>query len=547
MEPKIQRVMGGLDRSLAQLGQTLRHTDTLVVNTSEDVQSSVRALRLAVERLDKVLQRIDTLVQHKEVEIDETLTNLHQASAAVKEISEYPWKLMTGQGKKDTHKIRYSLIFKNIDEYPISVFSSSRGNPVNAASRGMSMTVFPSPEEVRAIVAPANEAVLRNLRITQGYHDLSDGMLRITGGKGINWCTLGTWASKTAGGFIRGDEVPGAFRKLLLDKQPFSEVEKKIGGGLVGLAASIVHDISAYIMEGNRVVFQELAGCFSAFLTELGGDEAFDEARLRAFQEQYEEDPPEPDKVWFDKGQIKSKRMGGQVLLREMSESYYRAMFETDAKARAELLLLANARGGLHEQTRLQTYIAGSLNAPIQDTILGHAHDHVDEHVHESLRDEVHSFVDRFVPSVTKELEEAWHDFATIAMMTLTLPDGTIHLARPIPPDPGTPIVPPTLETIENPELRAILEKFDALDPPERESVLARAEDSFASLLGLGHNPSHVHLAVGAVDWVSLDQRMRFILALFRSRADDAHLFQQPFTGEQRTGISAGEIPKGPL
>ena len=37
---------------------------------------------------------------------------------------------------------------------------------------------------------------------TQGYHDVS-GLLRArTGGVDINWCTLGSWASKTAGRFI---------------------------------------------------------------------------------------------------------------------------------------------------------------------------------------------------------------------------------------------------------------------------------------------------------------------------------------------------------
>ena len=101
MEADVGPVMAGVDRSLFKLEQTLSRTDTLVANTSQDVQSSVRALRLAVERLDKVLQRVDTLVQYKETEIDETLTNLHQASAAVREISEHPWKIITGQGKKE--------------------------------------------------------------------------------------------------------------------------------------------------------------------------------------------------------------------------------------------------------------------------------------------------------------------------------------------------------------------------------------------------------------------------------------------------------------
>ena len=100
MEPGILRTLEGLDASMSRLSSTLGRTDTLVAATSEDVRSSVRALRLMVERLERVLERVDTLVQAEEAEIDETLTNLNAASAAVREISEHPWKLVTGQGKK---------------------------------------------------------------------------------------------------------------------------------------------------------------------------------------------------------------------------------------------------------------------------------------------------------------------------------------------------------------------------------------------------------------------------------------------------------------
>ena len=99
MEPGILRTLEGLDASMSRLSRTLGRTDTLVAATSEDVRSSVRALRLMVERLERVLERVDALVEEKEGEIDETLTNLHAASAAVREISEHPWKLVTGQGK----------------------------------------------------------------------------------------------------------------------------------------------------------------------------------------------------------------------------------------------------------------------------------------------------------------------------------------------------------------------------------------------------------------------------------------------------------------
>lgn len=49
-------------------------------------------------------------------------------------------------------------------------------------------------ERIRAVGDP----VLRNLQITQCYHELSAAMAGRTG-PGANWCTFATWASKQAG------------------------------------------------------------------------------------------------------------------------------------------------------------------------------------------------------------------------------------------------------------------------------------------------------------------------------------------------------------
>jgi ABC-type transporter Mla subunit MlaD len=98
MEPGMLRSLESLDRSMARLALTMGRTDTLVAATSQDVRSSVRALRQLVERLDGVLGRIDTLVQLKEQEIDETLTNLHATSESVRDLTENPWKLVVGRG-----------------------------------------------------------------------------------------------------------------------------------------------------------------------------------------------------------------------------------------------------------------------------------------------------------------------------------------------------------------------------------------------------------------------------------------------------------------
>ena len=54
-------------------------------------------------------------------------------------------------------------------------------------------------------------SVRRNLLITQYYHDLSVSLRPRLGAEHANWCTFATWASRTAGRFIRDEEVPTDF------------------------------------------------------------------------------------------------------------------------------------------------------------------------------------------------------------------------------------------------------------------------------------------------------------------------------------------------
>lgn len=53
--------------------------------------------------------------------------------------------------------------------------------------------------------------------------------------------------------------------------------------------------------------------------------------------------------------------------LRRAFRRYYAALFEPDAKLRAELLLLGNIEVGYHEQTRLQPEIVAALDAAVID------------------------------------------------------------------------------------------------------------------------------------------------------------------------------------
>ena len=97
-----------------------------------------------------------------------------------------------------------------------------------------------------------------------------------------------------------------------------------------------------------------------------------------------------------------------------------------------------------------------------------------------------------------------------------------LHLGSKLPPPPGGPLYPAVLDPVEGSDAQALLEQYHALDPESAGEV-------------------------GATDWAELAQRMRYIIALFRSRQCDDRLLQQPFDEAQRSALLAGEVPAGPL
>jgi hypothetical protein len=51
--------------------------------------------------------------------------------------------------------------------------------------------------------------------------------------------------------------------------------------------------------------------------------------------------------------------------LRQALVHYHEAMLKPEPKRKSELILLANFKGRLHEQIRLQPNIEGAMNAPL--------------------------------------------------------------------------------------------------------------------------------------------------------------------------------------
>lgn len=377
-------------------------------------------------------------------------------------------------------------------------------------------------DQASRIVAMESQPVLRNLLITQCYHDLSREIGRVLGAHNANWCTYATWASKTAGRFIRNEEVPALFRKVLEDSHGFqagaTRILHRLRGlhpamalipehGLLGLADKIMHDVSNQIIAGNLKVFSELAPVFARFIHLFDGGRFDDKAA---------------DQL------LSSMRVGpsskdGQSLLHEALEHFIAAARESDPMLKAQHMLIANAQTGLHEQIRLQPFIAGSLNAPVEDVLHGLWQDHHNAAPEPSLFGRIHALWDRMGHAVVYDAEKAWDTFSSIELMTLAVPGQMLHLGSALPPVlQHKPLYPEMLIEIKNHEAYALLEQYDALDP-------------------------HAEGRVGANDWTSLAQRMRYILALFRSRQQEATILGQPFSDAQHAELWLDRVPSGAL
>ena len=381
------------------------------------------------------------------------------------------------------------------------------------------MPTVPSVADLEAIGAWP-QPVLRNLRITQAYHELSAAVGRVTS-PGANWCTFATWASKQAGQSIRGDDLGRKIEAAFADAAPVLLAVAQIRDLRRGLGRAVdasvvlnaireaaaplltVTRVADAVARGNKKVFDEIAREFARFLAVLGSPGA-DDAAVEAFCGSLRPgDPPE-----------------GQRLLAAAFRDYHRARSVSDAKARAERMLLANLRIGLHEQTRLQPEILEALNAPLPDPsavgqrLVDALFPWADRHP--AIRSASGAALDEIGERLGERLRAIVRAVVTEELITLALPDGTLRLGRDL-----SGAFPPDLSTLTDPELVDFLRGVDpTADTPQ---------------------------GSGADDWASLPQRMHFIADLFRLQHANAALFQPPFTPEQLRAIADGSTPDGRL
>jgi CRP-like cAMP-binding protein len=363
-------------------------------------------------------------------------------------------------------------------------------------------------------IARTPNLVLRNLKITQMYHRLSQELTLLLGHEDANWCTFACNASKTAGYSIRREELPFAeLIALALRPAWVRSTGAQLGSWLedapvVNRARAALDAVSATISAGNLKVFAEVAPIFARFVLAFHDSAEYDRAKLEAHLETIRPGPTEA---------------GGQQLMREALGHYYEAAFETRAKTKAELILLGNVKVGLHEQTRLQPNIVDALNAPLTvglDGIISSELARVGL-MPKRLAAFGRTALGAVERRLARNLTDVWRKVVTRNMMTLRLPYGNVRLGADVPRLPDDQMFPDVLRELTHQDLIQLVHRFD---------------DDPSSLSGSQ-----------ASDWGNLEDRMNFILDLFRSRQRSLELFGQPFDHEQRAQMAGNQVPIGRL
>jgi hypothetical protein len=171
-------------------------------------------------------------------------------------------------------------------------------------------------------------------------------------------------------------------------------------------------------------------------------------------------------------------------------------------------LLLANLEIGLHEQTRLQPEICEALDAATITT------EELGRRLCPRWRPRIQKAAGVLAAPVQGRLASLSRELITHSLMVLSVPGRILLLGANL-DDP----YPELLRVLSDEELAALIGRFEPVGPDHS----------------------------GATDWSDLNQRMHYIIHLFRAFHETHHLFDAPFTPGQVELMLAGTIPDGRL
>lgn len=328
-------------------------------------------------------------------------------------------------------------------------------------------------------------------------------MKKCVSSKNVNWTSFATHASKTAGQALRHELMPRLLKSAMLRLGGYENTFMFLNEGLGSAKPQLFEEqnsrlgeafrqVSLLVSDGNITVFEELALPFTAFYDSFKDDWDYDEVKLQLFLDEN-----------FEPGPLSE---GGQDYLREAFTAYYRARYETRAKAKAEFVLQGNLLVGLHEQTRLQPQIEQALAVPLDLFSDNPKHS-----------GEGKAALKNPSPLMSGLISKTF----TQMMMLITLPSRDLKLGQTVIAPTGVVSFPIDLLEIENPRCLELVRMFET------------SQDTLSGS--------------GAENWASLEDRMSFVVDFFRSHQQYKRMWDPPFSEEQANVIESGHFPAGPL
>jgi pSer/pThr/pTyr-binding forkhead associated (FHA) protein len=381
---------------------------------------------------------------------------------------------------------------------------SNATSPANTVDS--SVTERLTKADIDAILSQKN-LLVRNLQITQGYHEVAQMLGHFLGFDNVNWFAFGTYASKTAGRAIRHESLPGPMKSMLVRSAGFENTHfylhhvlasSETGSRAGNRIAKILEQVSLMLSEGNLLIFSELAPPFVELVNRFGGQRRPDQTLFKQFLDEH-----------FS---ASSFAEGGQAWLRESMRAFYQARFTEGGKSKAELIFLGNIMLALHEQSRLQPLIEKALAVPFDVFIEGFIPE-IDRET-KGLKSKLASrSVNTTREMVLRSVTRMW--------MSYTLPHRQMKLGQNVVAPTGLVNFPLDLLIIEHARCREIIQQFDV---------------GLETLSGSA-----------AGNWGSLKDRMQFIIAFFRSYQREKRLFLPPFLEDQTAAVKEGYFPGGKL
>ena len=330
------------------------------------------------------------------------------------------------------------------------------------------------------------DPVICNLKITLAHQELSLALRHITGPtSGANFHTWAVWGSKKAGHTIRREELP-----------ILTSVAWALG---TMLGASTSAAISR-IRPRRRPLSSIAVGSAAVATLQLTVCTLADRARREIFGGNVT--------VLTDIG-----RQTGRFV-----STFLRPSDRTEERVKEFLAQLRPGHitnGGqdlLIGAYRNYYLAAGEKDPRRRDQRMLYANLLAILHEHHRLD----PYIDASVPRPLRRL-------VTRHLLGFTVGTEPLKVSRDV-PRVGSTRFPETLREIDTPELADFLFGAEGWD---------RTPDTLTGS--------------AARDWTELEDRMHFIVDLFRSRQSEPVLFTPPYSDEQRAMILAGHVPRGPL